>query len=242
MTQPEACKVLGISRFASPSRIEQAYREKQRELRLKLIQGNLLADRQKAHAELAKLQTARQTLQITSTAKSYPGKPVPQKTTRARPTRARPATVNYCQKPQTLADAWELFVQLSPFHEHVTMILLVLTFLIVLIGLLATFKRIIIMGILPNLLFSFVHLLLIAIDVTTFFVLIRIFCHRWHLSWLEPFNSVGKPLVDGFTIHIQKLVNHISPKSFSQSGLLNIGIGTLLITRILLVALFRKYV
>jgi hypothetical protein len=137
MTQAEAYRVLGISRSVSHSRTEQAYQEKHRELRLKLIPGNSLADRQKAQAELARLATAKQTLQITSTAKSYPGKPVPKKTPKARPTRARPATVNYCQKPQTLADAWELFVQLSPFPKHVTMILLVLMFLIVLIGLLA---------------------------------------------------------------------------------------------------------
>jgi hypothetical protein len=137
MTQAEAYKVLGISRSVSPSRTEQAYQEKQRELRLKLIPGNPLADRQKAQAELARLTTARQTLQITLTAKSYPGKPVPKKTTNAKPARAKPATVNYYQKPQTLAEAWELFVQLSPFPEHVTAILLGLMFLIVLIGLLA---------------------------------------------------------------------------------------------------------
>ena len=137
MTQAEACKVLGISRSVSPSRTEQAYQEKHRELRLKLIPGNPLADRQKAQAELARLTTAGQVLQVTLTAKSYPGKPVPKKTTRARPTRARPV-INNRQKPQTLADAWELFVHLSPFHENVTMILLALMFLIVLIGLLAT--------------------------------------------------------------------------------------------------------
>jgi len=153
MTQAEACKVLGISRSASPSRMEQAYQEKHRELRLKHILGNPLADRQKARTDLAKLAIAKQALQISSTAKSYPGRPIPKKTTRAKPTkarpkrarqtrarpkRARPATVNYSQKPQTLADAWEQFLQLSPFPEQVTMILLVSTFLIVLIGLLAT--------------------------------------------------------------------------------------------------------
>lgn len=138
MTQAEAYKVLGISRSVSPSRTEQAYQEKHRELRLKLIPGNPLADRQKAQTELARLATAKQVLQITSTAKSYPVKPVPQKTPKARSTRAKPAAVNYYQKPQTLAEAWELFVQLSPFPEHVTAILLGLMFLIVLIGLLAT--------------------------------------------------------------------------------------------------------
>ncbi|HUT42811.1 MAG TPA: hypothetical protein VMW95_00635 [Desulfobacterales bacterium] len=138
MTQAEACKVLGISRFISPSRIEQTYQEKHRELRLKLIPGNPLADRQKAQAELANLTTAGKVLQVTLSAKSYPGKPVPPKKSKARPKRARPATVNYCQKPQTLADAWEQFLQLATFPERVTMVLLVLTFFIVLIGLLAT--------------------------------------------------------------------------------------------------------
>lgn len=132
MTQAEAYEVLGISRSVSPSKTEQAYQKKHRELRLKLIPGNLLADRQKAQAELARLAIAKQALQITLTAKSYPIKPVPKKTPKV-----RPATVNHYKKPQTLADAWELFAQLSPFPEHVTMILLALMFLIVLIGLLA---------------------------------------------------------------------------------------------------------
>jgi len=136
MTQAEACRVLGISRSVSPSRIEQAYREKQRELRLKLIRGNPLADRQKAQAELAKLTTAKQALQITSTAKSYPKNPVPKKTTRARPTRAKPATVNYCQKPQTLAEAWEQVVSLMPFSERVTAIIVIVVFLLTIISLL----------------------------------------------------------------------------------------------------------
>ena len=96
------------------------------------------------------------------------------------------------------------------------------------------------MGILINLLLSSVHLVLIAIDVTTFFVLIRILCYRWHSPWIESFNSVGKPLVDRLNNGTQQIANRIIHKSFSQRGLLKIGIVMLVIARIFLIALFSK--
>lgn len=96
------------------------------------------------------------------------------------------------------------------------------------------------MGILINLLLSFVHLVLIAIDVTIFFVLIRILCYRWHSPWLESFNFAGQPLVNRLNNCTAKLSNRITHKSFSQKGLLNISIIALVIARIFLIALFSK--
>ena len=138
MTKNEARKILGISRSASSDKAEQAYRKKQNELRLRLIPGNTKADRQKAQAGMAMTMTAIQMLQTTTTRKPPARKPVPRKTTTMpKPTKAKSATVNYYQKPQTLADAWELFAQLSLLPAPVTVVLLILTFIIVLIGLLA---------------------------------------------------------------------------------------------------------
>ena len=152
MTKIEACKLLGISRSAGPAKAEQVYLKKHDELRRKLCPGNTKAERQKAQVGIAKLMMARQTFQTIATTKPPARKPVPRKTTKAKPTRtrpmptrtrswlkparARPAIVNNYQKPQTLADAWNQFVQLSPFSEDVTLILLALVFLIVLIVLL----------------------------------------------------------------------------------------------------------
>ena len=139
MTKIEAYRILGISRSASAAETEQAYRQKHDKLRHQLCRGNTEADRLNARSKMAKLTTAKQVLQLTLNSRSYPQKPAPGKKAKPqkpRPAKARPVINNY-QKPQTLAEAWELFVQLSPFHKYVTMILLVSIFLIMLIGLLA---------------------------------------------------------------------------------------------------------
>ena len=76
MTKIEASRLLGISRSAGSAEAEQAYREKQKKLQLKLIPGIIKADRQKAQADMATLMTARDTFRKTSSAsKSYPKKP-----------------------------------------------------------------------------------------------------------------------------------------------------------------------
>ena len=132
MTKIEACKVLGISRSASSVKAEQAYYKKQKKLCLQLIPGNTLADRQKAQAELAELTAVWQVLQK-SPHKSHTRKPAPKK-----PRKPKPATVIPYQKPQTLAEAWELLVALLPFPEPVIAIFLGVIFILVLIGLLSS--------------------------------------------------------------------------------------------------------
>ena len=96
------------------------------------------------------------------------------------------------------------------------------------------------MGIMTNLLLSFVHLILLAIDIICFFVIIRMLCHRINRTWLKTFDSVGGPLVDLYISSLQKTINRISSKTFSQPALLNIAMLTLVIVRILIVAIFRK--
>jgi hypothetical protein len=96
------------------------------------------------------------------------------------------------------------------------------------------------MGILINLLLSFVHLVLLALDIICFFVIIRMLCHRINRSWLNTFDSVGGPLVDLYVSYLQKAIKRISSKTLSQAALLNIAMLTLVIARIFLVALFSK--
>jgi len=96
------------------------------------------------------------------------------------------------------------------------------------------------MSILINLLLSFAHLVLLALDIICFFVLIRMLCHRINRSWLNTFDSVGGPLVDLYVSYLQKAIKRISSKTLSQAALLNIAMLTLVIARIFLVALFSK--
>jgi len=133
MTQAEAYRVLGISRSASRLRKEQVYQEKQKKLRLKLIPGNTQADRRKALTELAMLTAAWQVVKTSPAAKTHTKKPTSRK--RAKP---RPLPIPH-QKPQTLAEAWELFAQISPFSRPVTVIIMILVFLLTIISLLKHF-------------------------------------------------------------------------------------------------------
>ena len=141
MTKIEAYKLLGISRSASSAKTEQAYRNIQKQLCLQLVPGNHLADRQKAQVKLAKLATAKQTLQITSSSGSYPKNPAHRKNTRSKPRQPKPAVVVPYPKPQTLAEAWELLVSVMPFSEQVIATLLGVIFFLVFSGLLLSLTR-----------------------------------------------------------------------------------------------------
>jgi hypothetical protein len=96
------------------------------------------------------------------------------------------------------------------------------------------------MGILINLVLGFVHLVLLALDIICFFVIIRMLCHKINRPWLNTFDSVGGSLVDLYVSYLQKAINRISSKTFSQAAWLNIAMLTLVIARIFLVALFSK--
>jgi len=133
MTQAEAYIVLGVSRSASRSRKEQAYQEKQRKLRLKLVPGNPLADRRKAQAELARLTTAWQVLKASPTARPRAKKPAPRKWTPPKPQPVPP------QIPQTLTEAWELLLDLMPFPKPVTVMLVIIVFLLTIVSLIRSF-------------------------------------------------------------------------------------------------------
>ena len=98
------------------------------------------------------------------------------------------------------------------------------------------------MIILTNLLLGFVHLVLLALDIICFFIIIRMLCYRINRSWLNTFDSVGGPLVDLYVSYLQKTINRISSKTYSQTALLNIAMLTLVMARIFIVALFSKQI
>ena len=82
-----------------------------------------------------------------------------------------------------------------------------------------------------------VYLLVIAIDVLTFFSIIRLLCHKWTVPSLEAFDTTGTPLVDWFVSHVEGVLSRISHRSFSQRTQLDIGIVVLILTRIFLTVL-----
>ena len=126
MTKTEACKMLRVSPSASLAKKEQAYRQIQKSLQLRLIPGNSLTERQKAREQLGKIATAYQILQ-----KSPAYKRPAYKTATTRPTATR---------PETLGDAWGLLVERIPLPEPVIAILLVVVIVLVVIGLFGLFS------------------------------------------------------------------------------------------------------
>lgn len=131
MTKAEAHQILGTGGSVSRSKAELLYREKYKKLRLQMIPGMPVATRQKALAELARVDTAWKTLQAPGSAKPAAKRPATKK-----PARPRSGNVIPYRKPQTLAEAWEQVVALSPFSEAVTAIITITVFLLTIMSLL----------------------------------------------------------------------------------------------------------
>jgi len=63
MTIEQAYKELGVSRRSSPTKIEQAFKEKSQKLQLQMITGHSLSKRLQASEQMVKLATAHEVLQ-----------------------------------------------------------------------------------------------------------------------------------------------------------------------------------
>ena len=98
------------------------------------------------------------------------------------------------------------------------------------------------MGLFMYLILSFVQLSLLALDILCFFVIIRMLYSRLSYTWIKAFNDVGGSLVDLYVSFLKKTITRLSNKKFSVPALLNIAMITLVIVRILIVAVFRKLV
>lgn len=96
------------------------------------------------------------------------------------------------------------------------------------------------MGIIQNLIYAFVHLMVTALDILSFFFVVRILCQRWNPAWLHYFDSIGKPLVAWFTKNIGNIMGRIGRKPVTEKGLMAIGLLALLLTRLMVVALYNE--
>ena len=58
------------------------------------------------------------------------------------------------------------------------------------------------MGLFIHILMAVGHLILVMIDITAFFLIIRLIYRRWPVKALSSFDAAGKPLVDELTRHV----------------------------------------
>lgn len=133
MTEADAYRVLGVSRSTDRSRPERLYLQKCRQLRLRMVPGMPVATRQKAQAELARVDAAWQVIRASGPAGPAAKKPAARKTA----TPSSPHALPY-QKPQTLGEAWDQVASVMPFSESVTATVLILVSLITLTALLTS--------------------------------------------------------------------------------------------------------
>lgn len=126
MTSAEAHKTLGITSSTSHSKAELLYQEKCKKLRLQMVPGMPVTTRQKAHAEMALVDKAWQTLQSTR----------PTNPTTAKPAARRKAPRDTKQKsgnpfwPQTTGQPLADFVSVMPLSKPVVIAVFLLSILI----------------------------------------------------------------------------------------------------------------
>jgi len=96
------------------------------------------------------------------------------------------------------------------------------------------------MGLLTNLILSFVHLFLVATDILFLLLLMKMLSYRWQLQWLTAFNYLGKPAVDWFSGYIKRALCHFSKKTFSEKVVLLVGMLTISLVRFFVAALLGR--
>jgi hypothetical protein len=79
-----------------------------------------------------------------------------------------------------------------------------------------------------------VRLSLTAIDIISFFVIIRMLRHKLDYAWIRAFDQAGGSLVDLYISLLEKLISRVSNRRFLAQGMLNIAIILLAAVKILI--------
>ena len=95
------------------------------------------------------------------------------------------------------------------------------------------------MGVLPYMLLIFINLLVIAVDIIIFFVVVRLVTMRKHISWLEPFNCAGRPLVKYIDSAVSRRCKSHSQNTFNDKNRMLFAIVILLLVRFVLGILWQ---
>jgi hypothetical protein len=78
------------------------------------------------------------------------------------------------------------------------------------------------------------ELVCVAIDVTTFFVVVRLILSRWPVHWLGPLDNIGKRLVDSFADAVENFRRKISIATLTPRGRLVWGLIALMVLRVVI--------
>ena len=90
------------------------------------------------------------------------------------------------------------------------------------------------MGILAKLIWVFLNLICIGIDITAFCIIVKMILNRWTVNWLIPFDVAGKRLVDSYTDLVEKHWRTVSQAGLTPQGRLAVGLATLIFARFLI--------
>ena len=96
------------------------------------------------------------------------------------------------------------------------------------------------MTIYNRLFLAILNLVCIGINVTAFFLVVRAVLLWKEVSWLKPFDSAGKALVDTYTKMIDRLWSQVVQRRLAIKGKLLIGLVLLELTRIFVTG-FAKF-
>jgi len=132
MTKEHAMNILGISHSAGIKTAEQAYRQKCRQLQIRMVPGNPCLERRKAQTELAELTTA---WHLFSSGKSTENKnSKPRTAAKQHPARRAAAYAS----TQNLGSLWDDFFDLLPIPKPVAMLFMAAMLFAVFFSLLKT--------------------------------------------------------------------------------------------------------
>jgi hypothetical protein len=84
------------------------------------------------------------------------------------------------------------------------------------------------------------YLICIGIDITIFFLVVRLVVTEWHTSCLEGFDGVGKSLVDGVRRNVRALWFRVAQRHLSQRGELLFGILALYVAEVVVCVVARS--
>jgi hypothetical protein len=84
------------------------------------------------------------------------------------------------------------------------------------------------------------YLAVMALDVLCFFTLVRLLAGRVSYSWLLVFDRVGQRLVRGYTIRLERGMEHLGVGGISEQKLLALGLFIASALRLVLAALLGQ--
>ena len=76
-----------------------------------------------------------------------------------------------------------------------------------------------------------VYLIVMGIDITVFFLVVRLVLLWCDIQWLASYDEIGRGVVDRVTISIDRVFSGWSNRRLSKRGTLIVGITILAITR-----------